>query len=99
MEQDQQKTPQQAQSNILPVDEIIAGAYSQNQLDKIEKNVKVGEQRADETPQGTSSGDGINTNAADRAEQQTSDNNAGEELGGITNLSLDKLKKEGDNDN
>ncbi|MGY3211410.1 hypothetical protein [Mucilaginibacter sp. HD30] len=94
---------QQASQNNRTGDEIISGANNESQLDSLKETASTQGTREEATQQGTepSTGD-ENLDTGDgqtnRSEiDQPGDDGSGAELGGITNLSLDQLKKEGDN--
>jgi hypothetical protein len=101
----QNENDQQQSQNIQTGNDIISGANNESQLDSLKETASEQGAREEATQYGTepSTGDD-NLDASDDDAQtdrskidQPGDDGSGAELGGITNLSLDQLKKEGDN--
>lgn len=97
---EQEQTPQ---GNSLSGDKIISGAGEEDQLDSFKATAADQNTGPKATQYGTqpSTGDDNADQDADKASvagEQTG-NTEGTDLGGTTNLSLDQLMEEGDNNN
>jgi hypothetical protein len=96
---------QQSSQNIRTGDDIISGANNESQLDSLKETASEQNAREEATQFGTEPSTGDENLAANDEGKQTNtsdidkptDDGSGAELGGITNLSLDQLINEGDN--
>jgi hypothetical protein len=99
---------QQSSENVRPGDEIISGAGNEDQLDGFKDNASAQQSRVEATEFGTepSTGDehleAAKPTAISGSEEESNDSTGDKngdvnDLGGMTNLSLDQLIQEGDN--
>lgn len=97
---EKQSAQQPLNNNTQAGEDIIKGACNEDQLDRLRAAVKIND-NAEEfgTPPGTGDENLHDKKTESDGQQKNQEDIPGgdKDLGGITNLSLDQLKREGDN--